>query len=129
MKKIFTLIAATLLSSGAFAQQEWQNLVVNGDMEGEQDPTWSCFWVHEFRPESESPAYDESTGQQVVNGQFQGFANIVEDPKNPGNHCAKLVARSEAEADEAGNKITPDGSSDLASWDCQFFVYVKESIP
>ena len=129
MKKIFTLIAATLLSSGAFAQQEWQNLVVNGDMEGEQDPTWSCFWVHEFRPESEIPAYDESTGQQVVNGQFQGFANIVEDPKNPGNHCAKLVARSEAEADEAGNKITPDGSSDLASWDSQFFVYVKESIP
>ena len=49
MKKFFTLIAAALLSSGAFAQSEWQNLVVNGDMEGEADPMWSSFWCHDWR--------------------------------------------------------------------------------
>jgi len=40
-----------------------------------------------------------------------------------------VVARSEAEADAAENKITPDGSINLASWDCQFFIYATETIP
>jgi hypothetical protein len=48
MKKFFTLIATALLTCGAYAQSEWQNLIVNGDMEGEQDSEWSCFWTHEF---------------------------------------------------------------------------------
>ena len=39
MKKFFTLIAGMLIvSSGAFAQTKWTNLVINGDMEGTQDP-------------------------------------------------------------------------------------------
>ena len=117
MKKFFTLIAAALLSSSAFAQGEWQNLVVNGDMEGEQDPEWSCFWCHDF-PEG-------TVGEE----QRQGFADIIEDPTNPENHCARVVARSEAVADAAENKVTPDGSSSLASWDCQFFIYATEAIP
>ena len=49
MKKIFTLFAAALLSSGAFAQTEWKDLVVNGNMEGEQNPKWSSFWCHDWR--------------------------------------------------------------------------------
>lgn len=113
MKKFFTLMAAALLSSGAFAQSEWQNMVENGDMEGAEDPEWSCFWVHEWRTPEE---------------QFQGFAYIVEDPTDPTNHCAKLIARSEAEADEAGNKIL-DINGNFASWDSQFFVYVRDAIP
>ena len=131
MKKVFTLFASLLLaSSGALAQDKWTDLVVNGDMEGEQNPKWSSFWCHDWRrgitdidPES-GQKYD---GDDAENGQFQGFAEIVEDPANPANHCAKVIIRSEAEADEAGNKIKADGK--LASWDCQFFVYATETIP
>lgn len=130
MKKIFTLFAAALLSSGAFAQTEWKDLVVNGNMEGEQNPKWSSFWCHDWRkglgdfdPDSEQQ-YDNGDPE---NGQFQGFAEIVADPTDPNNHCARVIVRSEAEADEAGNKVK-NGDA-LASWDCQFFVYANEEIP
>lgn len=125
MKKFFTLIALTLLSSGAFAQGKWNKLVVNGDMEGEQDPMWSSFWCHDYRQNVE---FAEGSGQQYSeSGQFQGFAEIIEDPVIAGNHCARVIARSEAEADEAGNKTEANGA--LASWDCQFFVYGTDTIP
>ena len=131
MKKIFTLIAGMLLFGGsAFAQERWTDLVINGNMEGAQDPKWSSFWCHDWRrglgdfdPESEQ-RYDNDDPE---NGQFQGFAEIIEDPANPANHCARVIARSEAEADEAGNKVAAQGS--LASWDCQFFIYAKETVP
>lgn len=98
MKKIFTIMAALLLvSTGAFAQKRWTNLVVNGSMEGAQDPTWSSFWCHDWRRGVE---FDPATGQQYDGGdteigQFQGFAEIVEDPANPANHCARVIIRSE----------------------------------
>ena len=132
MKKIFTIMAALLLvSTGAFAQKRWTNLVVNGSMEGEQDPTWSSFWCHDWRRGVE---FDPATGQQYDGGdteigQFQGFAEIVEDPANPNNHCARVIIRTEEQADETGNKIKPSGSSSLASWDSQFFIYANEVIP
>ena len=115
MKKIFTLFAGLMLAAGAFAQGEYsyKDRVVNGNMEGEQDESWSSFWCHEFREGEE--------------GQFQGFARIIEDPTDPTNHCAAVYARSEAEADEAGNKTALDDGT-LASWDSQFFVYVEEPI-
>ncbi len=133
MKKLFTLIAGMLfVGSGAFAQEKWTDLVVNGNMEGAQDSKWSSFWCHDWRkgitdidPES-GQKYDNDDPE---NGQFQGFAEIVEDPTKPGNHCAKVIIRTEAEADEAGNKVVPDGQSSLASWDCQFFIYATETIP
>ena len=125
MKKFFTLIALTLLSSGAFAQGKWNYLVVNGDMEGEQDPMWSSFWCHDYRQGLEFNA--ESGQQYSESGQFQGFAEIIEDPVIAGNHCARVIARSEAEADEAGNKTEANGG--LASWDCQFFIYGTDTIP
>jgi len=125
MKKIFTLIAAALLSSGAFAQSEWQNLVVNGNMEGEQDPNWSSFWCHDYRQGLEFT--EESNQRYDAGGQFQGFAEIVEDPTNPGNHCAKVIIRSDEEAIAAENRVEADGK--LASWDCQFFVFATDTIP
>ena len=125
MKKLFTLIAAALLGSAAFAQSEWQNLIVNGNMEDEQDPMWSCFWAHDYRQGVEIA---EGSGQQYdTGGQFQGFAEIVEDPADATNHCARVIIRSEAEADEAGNKVTDQGA--FASWDCQFLIYATEQIP
>ena len=78
MKKFFTLFVAVLLSSGAFAQSDWKDLVVNGDMEGAADPLWSSFWCHDYRKDVE---FDPESGQQYDGGgQFQGFAEIVEDP-------------------------------------------------
>ena len=113
MKKIFTLIATLMLTTGLFAQPKYVDMVENGHMEEEQSEDWSCFWVHEWR------TMDEQT---------QGFANIVEDPLDSKNHCAKVVVRTEAEADAAENKIKPDGQQSLASWDSQFFIYVRQKI-
>ena len=125
MKKFFTLFVAVLLSSGAFAQSDWKDLVVNGNMEGAADPLWSSFWCHDYRKDVE---FDPESGQQYDGGgQFQGFAEIVEDPADPSNHCAKVIIRSDAEAIEAGNRVEANGG--LASWDCQFFIYATQTIP
>lgn len=106
--------------------QKWQNLVVNGDCEGTapayekyQDCTdvnaWNSFWVHEW-PKGE-----------VGETQYQGTATIVDGEGVDGSKCVKVVVRSEAEADAAGNKVANNGA--LASWDCQFFIYATDSIP
>lgn len=133
MKKVFTLIAGMLLvSSLTFAQKKWTNVVVHGDMEGElpaytavdemfvggeavEGAAWNSFWCHEF-PQNE-----------IGEEQFQGTATIVEDPLNASNHCARVIARSEAVADSCENK-TKNGEA-LASWDCQFFIFATEPIP
>lgn len=121
MKKFFTLIAGMLLvSSGAFAQTKWTNLVINGDMEGTQDPLWSSFWCHDWR---RGVVITEGSGQVYAdddpeNGQFQGFAEIIEDPLNPNNHCARVISRQQ----------DPEGSA-LDDWDSQFFIYVKDPLP
>ena len=125
MKKFFTLFVAVLLSSGAFAQSDWKDLVVNGDMEGAADPLWSSFWCHDYR---EGVEFDPESGQQYDDGgQFQGFAEIVEDPADPSNHCARVIIRSDEQAIAAGNRVEVDGK--LASWDCQFFIYATQTMP
>lgn len=140
MKKIFTLIAGMLLiSSGAFAQDKWTSVITNGDMEGAADPMWSSFWVHdwrtpeqvgEFNPES-GQQFDESSQTELSAGQFQGFAEIVADPANPSNHCARVIIRSKAEADSLGNPTTDTNNNkpDWTEWDSQFFIYALDSIP
>ena len=91
---------------------EHTDLVENGNMEEEPSADWSSFWVHEWRTMEE---------------QFEGPANIVADPSDAGNHCVKVVARSEAEAREAGN-MTEDGDGNFALWDSQFFIQSKVKI-
>ena len=140
MKKLFTLLVGALLGGSAFAQTTWTNVVVNGDFEGtvpayEQWGTaegeyaedydfasltadkWNSFWVHEWP--------GDQTKQQ------RGTATIVEDPADPTNHCAKVVIRSRAEGEAAGN-LTPDWTKNAGtygSWDCQFFIYATAPIP
>lgn len=137
MKRFFTLIAGLLLvSSGAFAQEKWKTINTNPTMEGEQDPLWSSYWCHdwrlnvEFNPES-NQKYDEKSATEVSPGQFQGFAEIIEDPVKPGNHCARVIIRSKEEADAAGNPTTDSGNNkpDWTEWDSQFFIYATETIP
>ena len=122
MKKIFTLLTFVLVAGSAFGQKNWTNLVVNGDFEGsvpsyanpaECTSEWNSFWVH---------SWPDPTA-----GQYQGTADIVEDPLNPGNHCAKVVIRTDDEAVEAGNRTEANGA--LASWDCQFFIYATDPMP
>ena len=119
MKKLFTLISGLLLASSSFAQTKYTNVIINGDMEGEQDPEFSCFWCHEWRE-----GYTNEDGDAA---QFDGPALIVEDPANPANHCARVIVRSQEQALEAGNMIA-DGDH-IAGWDSQFFIRVKESVP
>ena len=137
MKRFFTLIAGILLvSSGAFAQDKWKNIITNGNMEGEQDPMWSSFWVHDWRQEADfnpdsGQKFDENSATEVSKGQFQGFAEIVEDPVKAGNHCARVIIRSKEEADAAGNPTIDNQNNkpDWTEWDSQFFVYATETIP
>ena len=125
MKKLFTLLGVVLMASSAFGQK-WQNLVVNGDCEGTapayekyQDCTdvnaWNSFWVHEW-PKGE-----------VGETQYEGTATIVDGEGVDGSKCVKVVVRSDAEAVAAGNRVENNGN--LASWDCQFFIYATDSIP
>ena len=127
MRKLFTLLVCALFAGSAFGQTNWKNIVVNGDLEGEAPAyenyagmpaeAWNSFWVHEW-PKGE-----------VGETQYQGTATIVEGLGVDGSKCVKVVARSEAQADECQNKVMPDGQTSLASWDCQFFIYATEPMP
>ena len=134
MKKLFTLLVGALFAGSAFGQTNWTSVIVNGDMEGTAPAyeawenggfdysaipadAWNSFWVHEW-PGDQSKRYD-------------GTANIVEDPADPTNHCVKVVIRSRAEGEAAGN-LTKDYTGNdgtYGSWDCQFFVYATQPIP
>ena len=127
MKKLFTLLVGALMAGNAFGQANWTNVVTNSDVEGNAPAyasydqntadAWNSFWVHEW-PGDQSTRYD-------------GTANIVEDPLDPTNHCIKVVIRSRAEGEAAGN-LTKDYTGNdgtYGSWDCQFFVYATEPIP
>jgi len=140
MKKLFTLIAGMLLVGGsASAQLRWMNLATNSDLEGAADPMWSSFWCHDWRQGVE---FDEASGQEYAEPSanatvenppcmFMGFAEVVEDPAIPGNHCARVVIRTKEEADETGTATTDNNNSkpDWTEWDSQFFVYATEPIP
>ena len=127
MKKFFTLLACVLMAGSAFGQKTWTNVIVNGDLEGTAPSynapgdvsadAWNSFWVHEW-PGDQSVRYD-------------GTANVVEDPADPSNHCVKVVIRSRAEGEAAGN-LTKDYTGNegtYGSWDCQFFIYATDPIP
>ena len=127
MKKLFTLMAFVLIAGSAFGQKTWTSVVTNGDLEGPvtayETPdavsadAWNSFWVHEW-PGDQSVRYD-------------GTANVVVDPDDPNNHCVKVVIRSRAEGEEAGN-LTKDYTGNdgtYGSWDCQFFIYATQPIP
>ena len=134
MKKLFTLLVGALMAGNAFGQTNWTNVIVNGDFEGNvpaysvfegeefdysslTTETFNSFWVHEW------------PGDQSK--QYRGTTNIVEDPDDATNHCAKVVIRSRAEGEAAGN-LTKDYTGNdgtYGSWDCQFFIYATAPIP
>ena len=134
MKKLFTLLVSVLLAGSAFGQKNWTSVIEGGDMESDMPAyeawenggfdyaaipadAWNSFWVHEW-PGDQSKRYD-------------GTANVVADPADPTNHCVKVVIRSRAEGEAAGN-LTKDYTGNdgtYGSWDCQFFIYAKAPIP
>ena len=114
MKKLFTLLVGVLLAGSAYGQTRWTT-IFNQDMEnGFDDQAMEFFEVSESHNLNRGPV------------------RVVEDPANPGNHCIKVIVRSDAEAQEEGNyeQETPwGGTAHLISWDTQFFIYLKEAIP
>lgn len=73
MKRIFTFIAAAILSSGAaFGQAKWTSVINNGDLEGDDV---SNFYTKDY-PTDE--AVEEGAGR------------IIEEPGNEGNHVIVL---------------------------------------
>ena len=134
MKKLFTLLVSVLLAGTAYGQKNWTSVIEGGDMESDMPAyeawenggfdysaipadAWNSFWVHEW-PGDQSKRYD-------------GTANVVADPADPTNHCVKVVIRSRAEGEAAGN-LTKDYTGNdgtYGSWDCQFFIYAKAPIP
>ena len=129
MKKIFTLLACVLMAGSAFGQGKVT--LVNSNLEGTQDPTWSYFWTQDGRLEGVT---DEATGQGYVGlgddkdiPGWRQFAEIVDDPVKANNHCIKVHVRSQADGEAAGN-LRQDGGT-IVSWDTQFFIYTKEEMP
>ena len=127
MKKLFTLLVGALMAGNAFGQKNWTSVIAGGDMEEDMPAyqsydqatadAWNSFWVHEW-PGDQSQRYD-------------GTANVVADPADPTNHCLKVVIRSRAEGEAAGN-LTKDYTGNegtYGSWDCQFFIYATAPIP
>ena len=119
MKKLITLIASVLMGGSAMGQE----LVVNGNLEGEQEAGWSSFWIQD--PSKEGPT-DFEQGPATHSdgtGGWKFFAPIVENPFKKGDHCVKVHIMSEAEAVEAGNARYSGGS--FVEWNTQFFIYSK----
>lgn len=126
MKKLITLVICVLMGGSTFGQE----LVVNGNLEGEQEANWSSFWVQD--PSKEGPT-DEASGQgpSAVHsdgtGGWKYFADIVDNPFKKGEHCVKVHVMSEAEAIENGNARYSGGT--FVQWNTQFFIYSKQAIP
>ena len=124
MKKLFTLLVGALMAGNAFGQE----LIINGDLEGEQQPGWSSFWVQDTKAEGVT---DEATGQgQIthsdgVKGWLQ-FADIVQNPFKAGK-CVKVHVASKAESDAMGT-ARMNGDT-YVTWNTQFYLYLKEPVP
>lgn len=123
MKKLFTLIVSVLMGSSAMGQE----LVINGDLEGEQEAGWSSFWIQD--PSADGPTdFDQAPATHSDGtGGWKFFAPIVDNPFKKGDHCIKVHVMSEAEAVAAGNARYSGGS--FVEWNTQFFIYSKQAIP
>ena len=123
MKKLFTLIVSVLMGSSAMGQE----LVINGDLEGEQEPGWSSFWIQD--PSADGPTdFDQAPATHSDGtGGWKFFAPIVDNPFKKGDHCIKVHVMSEDEAVAAGNARYSGGS--FVEWNTQFFIYSKQAIP
>ena len=67
------MVGLLLASSGAFAQQEWKELVVNGDFEGSD---FSSFSIKKTRTDSSQDLTAD---------------DVVVDDGDANNHCAKIT--------------------------------------
>ncbi len=123
MKKLITLIACILMGGSVMGQE----LVVNGDLEGEQEAGWSSFWIQDPSKDGPTDFGQEAATHSDGTGGWKFFAPIVDNPFKKGDHCVKVHVMSEAEAVEAGNARYSGGS--FVEWNTQFFIYSKQAIP
>jgi len=122
MKKLFTLLVGALFAGNTFGQE----LVINGNLEGANPEGQSCFWVQ--NTDNDGPT-DFGQGQVTHSDGKLGwkeFANIVEDPWKPGNHCVKVHVASKT---ESGDNARTDSDGKYYSWNTQFFILTTEPMP
>ena len=120
MKKLITLVICVLMGGSTFGQE----LVVNGNLEGEQEANWSSFWVQD--PSKEGPT-DEASGQgpSAVHsdgtGGWKYFADIVDISNDEAlelyDHYAtqalELMKRKNHDYDEAWRSMRVSSYTDL----------------
>ena len=114
MKKLFTFVVCVLMGGSAFGQE----LVINGNLEGEQEAGWSSFWIQD--PSKDGPTdFDQGAATHSDGtGGWKFFAPIVDNPFKKGDHCVKVHVMSETEANEAGNARYSGGSPVRISYGC-----------
>lgn len=108
------------MASTSFGQTNWKNIVTNGDCEADvpayTDYTtmpadaWNSFWYQ--------------YGNQGTAA--KGTAEIVSGVGVDGSRCVKVVTRTKAEGEAAGNQPIDGGEPKFVSWDSQFFIYCTE---
>ena len=73
MKKLFTFVVCILMGGSAFGQE----LVINGDLEGEQEPGWSSFWIQDPSKDGTTDFGQEAATHSDGTGGWKFFAPIV----------------------------------------------------
>ena len=127
MKKLFTLLVGVLLGGNAFGQE----LVTNGNCEGEMPANWYTFWVQDTRidgveeAESDAPYQHSITHSNGTKG-WLGHADIVDNPFGKGK-CVKVHVASRAESEAMGTARVENGT--YVAWNTQFFIYMNEAVP
>ena len=90
MKKLITLIACVLMGGSAMGQE----LVVNGELEGEQEAGWSSFWIQDPSKDGPTDFGQEAATHSDGTGGWKFFAPIVDNPFKKGDHCVKVHVMS-----------------------------------
>lgn len=128
MKKLFTLLVGALFAGNAFGQE----LVINGNCEGEMPADHYMYWVQDTRIDGveEEPTADGVYQHAITHSSGEkgwlGHADIVENPFGTG-HCVKVHVASQAESEAMGT-ARMDGNTYVA-WNTQFFIYTTEPMP
>ena len=90
MKKLFTLLVGVLLAGNAMGQE----LIINGDLEGEQQAGWSSFWVQDTKAEGVTDEGDQKEAMKAcINCRF--FLEQSKDEMKPGQKVPRLKINEE----------------------------------
>ena len=128
MKKLFTLLVGALFVGNAFGQE----IVINGDCEGEMPADHYTYWVQDTRIDGveEEPTADGVYQHAITHSSGEkgwlGHADVVDNPFGKG-HVVKVHVASQAESEAMGTARMENGT--YVAWNTQFFIYTTEPMP